>query len=116
MKKPIFLVAMLAASALLFAVPYPVPAPLAVTELKSPAAAGSGESNLTVGPDGRIFLSWLEPAPSDAQVLRFSVRGPQGWSAPKTIARGTNWFANPADFPSMSVLSDGTLAAHWLVM
>ena len=91
------------------------PAP-AVTELKSPAAAGSGEANLAVGPDGRVFMSWLEPASPKGHVLRFSVRGPQGWSVPKNIARGTNWFANPADFPSMSVLSEGTLAAHWLVM
>src|SRR5438552_9285591 len=91
------------------------PAP-SVTELKSPAPAGSGEPNLAVAPDGRVFMSWLEPATPKGHVLRFSVRGPQGWSAPKTIARGTNWFANPADFPSMAVLSDGTLAAHWLVM
>ncbi len=91
------------------------PAP-SVTELKSPAAAGSGEANLVTAADGRVFLSWLEPVSPKGSVLKFSVRGPQGWSAPKTIARGTNWFANPADFPSMSVLSDGTLAAHWLVM
>jgi hypothetical protein len=91
------------------------PAP-SVTELQSPAAAGSGEPNLAVAPDGRVFMSWLEPAAPKGHVLRFSVRGPQGWSAPKTIARGTNWFANPADFPSMAVLSDGTLAAHWLVL
>ena len=101
------------ASLVLFAALTPAPA---VTELKSPAAAGSGEPNLAVGSDGRVFLSWLESAAPKGHVLRFSVRGPQGWSAPKTIARGTNWFANPADFPSMSVLSDGTLAAHWLVM
>ena len=91
------------------------PAPSAV-ELKSPAAPGSGEPNLAVGPDGRVFLTWLEPASPKGHILRFSVRGPQGWSAPKTIARGTNWFANPADFPSLAVLADGTVAAHWLVM
>jgi hypothetical protein len=104
----------LAVSALLFAAP--LPAPPTVTELKSPAAPGSGEPNLAVGPDGRVFMSWLEPAAQNNHVLRLSVRSPQGWSAPKTVARGTNWFANPADFPSISVMSDGTLAAHWLVM
>src|SRR5438876_758650 len=91
------------------------PAP-AVTELKSPAPTGSSEPNLTVGADGRVFVSWLEPTAPMGHILRFSMRGPQGWSAPKTIARGTNWFANPADFPSMAVLADGTLAATWLVM
>jgi hypothetical protein len=29
------------------------------------------------------------------------------------IASGDNWFITDADFPSMTVLSDGTLAAHW---
>jgi len=75
-----------------------------------------GPYDLAVASDGRVFVSWLEPATPKGHVLRFSMRGPQGWSAPKTIARGTNWFANPADFPSMSVLADGTLAATWLVM
>lgn len=90
------------------------PAP-SVTELKSPAGPGSEEGNVAVAPDGRVFFSWLEPAPPNGYVLRFSVRGPQGWSAPQNIARGTNWFVSAADFPSMSVMADGTLAANWLV-
>jgi hypothetical protein len=91
------------------------PAP-SVTDLRSPAGAGSESANLAVGADGRVYMSWLEPVPPNGHVLRFSVRGPQGWSAPKTIAQGTHWFANPADFPSIAILPDGTLAAHWLVM
>src|SRR5215510_8742930 len=114
MTKLISVFVTLAASIVLFATPQP-PAP-AVNELKSPSAPGSGEANLAVGSDGRVYLSWLESVSPKGNVLRFSVRGSQGWSTPKTIARGTNWFANPADFPSMAVLSDGTLAAHWLVM
>jgi len=108
MTKCIFL---LAIAAVLAAAPAPP-----VTDLSTPAAAGSEEPNLAAGSDGRVYLSWLEPVTPKGNALRFSVRGPQGWSAPKTIARGTNWFANPADFPSLSVLSNGTLAAHWLVM
>lgn len=100
---------------LLLAVLGPAPAP-AVVDLKSPAPAGSEEPNLAVGPDGRVYLSWLEPsATSTAYTLRFSIRGPQGWSAPKTIASGSNWFVSAVDFPSLTVLSDGTLAADWLV-
>ena len=90
------------------------PAP-SVNELKSPAPPDSGQPNLAVGADGRVFLSWIEPSEPKGDVLRFSIRGPQGWSAPKTIARGANWFVSDADVPSMSVLSDGTLAAHWFV-
>jgi hypothetical protein len=90
----------------------PVPS---VTDLKSPAPPDSGQPNLAVGTDGRVLLSWIEPGPQNGYVLRFSARGPQGWSAPKTIARGANWFVSDADVPSMAVLSDGTLAAHWFV-
>src|SRR5215468_8966292 len=89
--------------------------PPPITDVKTPAAAGSEEPNLAVGPDGRVYLSWLEPVTPMGYALRFSVRGPQGWSAPKTIAKGTNWFVSAADFPSLAALSDGTLTANWLV-
>ena len=101
----ILITAVLAAAA-------PVPS---INELKSPAPPDSGQPNLAVGPDGRIFLSWIEPAKPQGYALRFSVRGPQGWSAPKTIARGTNWFVSDADVPALAVLTDGTVAASWLV-
>jgi hypothetical protein len=104
-------IALIAILATLAAAPAP-----SVTELKSPAGRGSEEPNLVAGPDGRVYMTWLEPVSPKGHALRFSIRGPQGWSAPKTIATGTNWFANPADFPSMAVMADGTLAAHWLVM
>jgi hypothetical protein len=91
------------------------PLPPAVVDVKSPAGSGSAEPNLAVAPDGRVFMSWLEPAPGKGNVLYFSVLQSDTWSAPKVIARGTNWFVNAADFPSMAVMPDGTLAAHWLV-
>lgn len=94
-------------------------------ELETPAAPGSGQPNLAVGPDGRVYLTWLEPGDSAHHALRLAtlepaapeqaVRQPARWSAPTTIATGDDFFANWADFPSLAALPDGSLAAHWLV-
>jgi hypothetical protein len=46
--------------------------------------------------------------------LRFAERTDGGWSGPRTVASGTNWFVNWADVPSVLRLADGSLAAHWL--
>lgn len=99
--------------------PAPVPPPakiLTSVELKSPAGPGSAQPDVAVAPDGRLFLSWLEPeSTGTGYALRFSAREGQGWSTPKTIAQGKNWFVSHVDFPLLAVLSDGTLAANWLV-
>ncbi len=86
----------------------------ALRSLPTPAAPGSGQSNLSVGPDGRVYLSWIERLEEKRFALRFARREGAGWSAPQTIAVGTNWFVNWADFPSLAALPDGSLAAHWL--
>lgn len=82
--------------------------------IPSPAGPGSGEPNLTVGPDGRVYLSWLEPAPDSTHAFKFSVHDGRAWTAPRTIRRGRDFFVNWADFPSLSVMPDGRLVAHWL--
>lgn len=85
-----------------------------VRELPSPAGQGSGQPNLAVSPNGRVYLSWIERLGEGRVSLRFSVLEKEKWSAPQTIAEGSNWFVNWADFPSMIALPDGSLAAHWL--
>ncbi|HVH13228.1 MAG TPA: sialidase family protein [Longimicrobium sp.] len=85
-----------------------------IQPLATPAATGSGEPNLVVGPDGRVYLSWIEPAADSAHALRFSVLEGDAWSAPRTIASGRDWFVNWADFPALAVLPGGRMAAHWL--
>jgi hypothetical protein len=82
--------------------------------IEPPAAPGSQTPNLAVGLNGNLYLSWIEPR-EGGHALRFSTRQGDGWSEPRTIASGDNWFVNWADFPSMAALEDGTLAAHWLV-
>lgn len=84
-------------------------------EIPSPAGPGSGQPNLTVSADGRVYLSWIERLEGGRFSLRYSTLEKSEWAAPKTIAEGSDWFVNWADFPSMAVLPDGTLAAHWLV-
>jgi hypothetical protein len=89
--------------------------PLAVRDLPSPAKPASGQPNLAVSSDGRVFLSWIEPAGEKRHALRFAERRSGGaWSEPRTIAEGAGWFVNWADFPALAVLPDGTLFAHWL--
>ncbi|HEU4597339.1 MAG TPA: hypothetical protein VFS10_19570, partial [Pyrinomonadaceae bacterium] len=82
--------------------------------LPTPAAKGSGQPNLSVGPEGHVYLSWVERLEDKRFALRFARREGAGWSEPRTIAEGANWFVNWADFPSLAALPDGTLAAHWL--
>ncbi|HEX5081739.1 MAG TPA: exo-alpha-sialidase [Blastocatellia bacterium] len=86
-----------------------------VRELLSPAGQGSGQPNLAVAPNGRVYLSWIERLGEGRFSLRFATLEKDGWSAPRVIAEGSNWFVNWADFPSMVALPDGSLAAHWLV-
>ncbi len=94
---------------------FPTPGFAQVRELPSPAGPGIGQPNLAVAPDGRVYLSWIERLGEGRFSLRFAVKEGDGWSAPRVIAEGTNWFVNWADFPSMIALPDGSLAAHWLV-
>jgi hypothetical protein len=93
---------------------FPIASLAQMRELPSPAGQGSGQPNLVVAPDGRVHLSWIERIGEGRHSLRFSTMEGESWSTPKIIAEGSNWFVNWADFPSMIVLPDGSLAAHWL--
>lgn len=91
------------------------PAVTDLAEVAAPAAPGSAEPNLAVGPSGRVYLSWLEPTADSGHALRFATLEDTTWSAPRTVASGRGWFVNWADFPSLAVGSDTELTAHWLV-
>lgn len=75
---------------------------------------GSGEPHLAEAPGGRAVLTWLEPVGGDRYALEVAVRGPEGWSAPRSIVVSDAFFVNWADFPSLAVLEDGAWVAHWL--
>ena len=89
--------------------------PLTIADAISPAGPGAAEPNLYTAPDGRVVMSWFEPADSGAHALRLAVLGADGtWSAPVDVVRRGDLFVNWADFPSVVVLSDGRFVAHWL--
>jgi hypothetical protein len=105
--------ALLVASLLLPAKPASLP-----VSMDPPAKPGSMAPNLSA--DGSsVLLSWLEPPhprvkPQDGDyALRMSRFDGRRWSEPVTIASGTDFFANWADFPSVTAGADGRLLAHW---
>ena len=86
--------------------------PLEIRPVASPAAGESGQPQLTVSGRG-VLLSWVERAGPQA-TLKFAERSETGWTQPRTVASGDDWFVNWADVPSVVRLDDGSLAAHWL--
>ncbi|MEP6831789.1 MAG: sialidase family protein [Gemmatimonas sp.] len=87
--------------------------PLVFDSVSNPSGVGSAEPNLAVAPDGRVYMSWLEPDAA-GHALRFSAFNGATWSPPRTIASRRDFFVNWADFPSIEVLGANRLAVHWL--
>lgn len=86
-------------------------------EIPSPAADGAMGSSLATAPDGIVLLSWLEPHAGDQWSLKFSRFDAMNsrWGEARSIATGSNWFTNWADFPTLTPLSDRHLLAVWSV-
>lgn len=83
--------------------------------LPTPAGAASAMYALATGADGGVYLSWIDPISAGGHALKFSMFRNNVWTAPREVARGTNWFVNWADHPSITAQGDGSLIAHWLV-
>lgn len=88
---------------------------LTIRASDSPAGVDSREPELSATADNRLILSWVEKVGDKRYALRFATRDANNWSKVGTVAEGDNWFVNWADFPSVISLTDGSLAAHWLV-
>lgn len=91
------------------------PAEPVVTDVQSPAAPGSEAPNLSIAPDGRALLSWLEPTSTKTYALKFSTQEKQGWSAPRTITSSDDWFVSGADYPTVTFMPGGAMAANSLI-
>ena len=76
----------------------------------------SGQSRVISSKDGKAFLSWIEYGLEDIFTFQYAQLVNNNWSEPITIATGDDWFINWADFPSLIVRQDGSMAAHWLQM
>lgn len=85
---------------------------LSPESLHSPASVNSAQPQLSVSDRG-VLLSWIERA-GDLATLKFAERTASGWSEPRTIASGRDWFVNWADVPSALRLPSGVVVAHWL--
>jgi hypothetical protein len=80
--------------------------------IPTPALPNSAQPQLSVSQRG-VLLSWIERS-GDLATLRFAERIASGWSEPRTIASGRDWFVNWADVPSALRLPSGVIVAHWL--
>ncbi|MCI0441957.1 glycoside hydrolase, partial [bacterium] len=58
-------------------------------------------------------MTWLEEA-SEGHAVKLAIYDGKSWSKPSTIISSNKLFVNWADFPSLVVLKNGTLAAQWL--
>lgn len=91
-----------------------VRAPGAPQPVTAPAPAGSNTPSLIATADGRALLSWTERRADSSVAIRVAEWRAQQWDSARTISEARPFFVNWADFPSVTVLSDGALAAHWL--
>ncbi|MBL8174923.1 MAG: hypothetical protein JNK48_09640 [Bryobacterales bacterium] len=85
-----------------------------VRSIDPPAAEESGMPFLASGAKGEVYLAWTDILPGKKHALRYARWTGSTWTAPETIVSGANWFVNWADFPSLAVLPDGGMLAHWL--
>src|SRR5688572_15843796 len=86
----------------------------AITPIESPVGPQSGEPNLAVDGQGRVYLSWLERKADSTVALHLAVRHNGQWSSPSTVVARSDLFVNWADFPSVFVAPSGRVVMHWL--
>lgn len=82
-------------------------------ELASPAGDGSLAPRLAEDVDGRMILTWLQPAGDDHQ-FRFSRFDDGRFDTGGVITEGNGFFANWADTPGLAVMANGHWLAFWL--
>lgn len=80
----------------------------------NPAGAFARLPRLAALPGAGLVASWVAPT-ADGHVLRSAVWRDGAWSPSREVARGSEWFVNWADFPSVVPITERFWSAHWLV-
>ncbi len=92
------------------------PPVISVHEVATPAHAHSLGASMTTGPDGTVWLSWIEPAANTsahaARIASFDLRS-SSWSAAHTIVADASVTPSSDDFPQVAVDGAGILFAVW---
>ena len=89
------------------------PSEATVEKIPPPTGSESGQPFLFARGD-TAWLSWVEPVDSVRHALRYASLSDSGWSSAATVARGSDWFVNWADVPSVRPLPGGRMAGHFL--
>ena len=84
----------------------------AIEKVPLPTKIGAQEASLT-SKDGILYMAWMEKVNTQTKVM-FSMKTANGWSKPAPVHIGYDLFVNWADFPSIAIFSDKTIAVHWL--
>lgn len=82
---------------------------LAVEDLTNPSAVQSSQAHLSPIKDGRLILSWVEPAKESGKTLKFSIYDSGKWSEPRSVVS----LADIYDLPKVVALTDGAFGAVW---
>lgn len=96
------------------AVDVPLQADSPVRLIANPAGAFARLPRLAGLPGAGVVASWLAPA-AEGNALRFAVWRDGAWSPSREVARGSDWFVNWGDFPSVVPITERFWSAHWLV-
>lgn len=85
---------------------------LGFTQVPTPALPGSKYPYLLTH-EGKLLMSWVETR-NDSSFLQMAEKTATSWSPVSTIASGTDWFVNWADFPEIFLDTAGYVYAHYL--
>lgn len=86
----------------------------AVAELTTPAPTGSNTPHLALDASGQVLMSWTQRLPDSSVTVQMATWNGTSWDSTRTIAASRPFFVNWADFPAITALGNGDLAAHWL--